>query len=162
MFETKDQWKMKSEAQSVDEYISQLPDDRREAIQKLRTIINQNIPEGFQEEMSYGMIGYVVPKTLYPAGYHCTPELSLPFMNIASQKNFIAVYHMAVYADKALNEWFTSEFPRHTKARLDMGKSCIRFKKPEQIPFELIGELASKITPYQWIAMYEANFRKEK
>lgn len=162
MFEKNDQWKMKSEAQSVDEYISQLPDDRREAVQKLRTIINLHIPKGFQEEMSYGMIGYVVPKTLYPAGYHCTPELPLPFMNIASQKNFIAVYHMAVYADKKLNDWFTAEYPKHTKARLDMGKSCIRFKNPEQIPFELIGKLASKITPEQWIAIYEANFRKGK
>lgn len=153
---------MKSEAQSVEEYISQLPDDRKVAVNKLRDVIKKNIPEGFQEEMSYGMIGYVVPKTLYPAGYHCTPQLPLPFMNIASQKNFIAVYHMAVYADKALNDWFTTEYPKHTKARLDMGKSCIRFKKSEQIPFELIGELASKLTPDEWIAMYEAAFRPKK
>ena len=153
---------MKSEAQSVEEYISQLPDDRREAVQKLRTIIKQNIPDGFQEEMSYGMIGYVVPKTLYPAGYHCTPELPLPFMNIASQKNFIAVYHMAVYADKELNDWFTAEYPKNTKTRLDMGKSCIRFKKTNDIPFELIGQLASKITPEQWIAIYEATFKPKK
>lgn len=153
---------MKSEAQSVEEYISQLPGDRREAVQKLRTVIKQNIPEGFQEEMSYGMIGYVVPKTLYPAGYHCTPELPLPFMNIASQKNFIAVYHMAVYADKELSDWFTAEYPKHTKTRLDMGKSCIRFKKPADIPFKLIGHLASKITPEQWIAIYEATFKPKK
>ena len=153
---------MKSEAQSVEEYISQLPDDRKVAVNKLRDVIKKSIPEGFQEEMSYGMIGYVVPKTLYPAGYHCTPQLPLPFMNIASQKNFIAVYHMAVYADKALNDWFTTEYPKHTKARLDMGKSCIRFNKPEQIPFELIGELASKLTPVEWIAMYESKFKPKK
>ena len=153
---------MKSEAQSVEEYISQLPDNRREAVQKLRTVIKLNIPDGFQEEMSYGMIGYVVPKTLYPAGYHCTPELPLPFMNIASQKNFIAVYHMAVYADKELSDWFTAEYPKHTKTRLDMGKSCIRFKKPADIPFKLIGHLASKITPEQWIAIYEATFKPKK
>lgn len=153
---------MKSEAQSVEEYISQLPDDRKEAVEKLRKVIKQNIPEGFQEVMSYGMIGYVVPKTLYPAGYHCTPELPLPFMNIASQKNFIAVYHMAVYADKELSDWFTAEYPKHTKTRLDMGKSCIRFKKPADIPFELIGHLASKITPEQWIAIYEATFKPKK
>ena len=153
---------MKSEAQSVEEYISQLPDDRKVAVNKLRDVIKKSIPEGFQEEMSYGMIGYVVPKTLYPAGYHCTPQLPLPFMNIASQKNFIAVYHMAVYADKTLNDWFTTEYPKHTKARLDMGKSCIRFNKPEQIPFELIGELASKLTPVEWIAMYESKFKPKK
>ncbi len=153
---------MKSQVQTVDEYIAQLPDDRKAAVEKLRAVIKKNIPAGFQEEISYGMIGFVVPKTLYPAGYHCTPELPLPFINIASQKNFIAVYHMAVYADKTLNEWFITEFPKHTKARLDMGKSCIRFKKPEQIPFELIGELASKITPDEWIAMYESAFRPKK
>lgn len=153
---------MRSEAQTVDEYINQLPEDRKEAISKLRDVIKTNLPDGFQEEMSYGMIGYVVPKSLYPAGYHCTPELPLPFMNIASQKNFIAVYHMAVYADKALNEWFTTEFPKYSKAKLDMGKSCIRFKKPADIPFELIGRLASKLTPDEWIAMYEAAFKPKK
>lgn len=153
---------MRSEAQTVDDYISQLSEDRKETISKLRDVIKTNLPDGFQEEMSYGMIGYVVPKSLYPAGYHCTPELPLPFMNIASQKNFIAVYHMAVYADKALNEWFTTEFPKYSKAKLDMGKSCIRFKKPADIPFELIGRLASKLTPDEWIAMYEAAFKPKK
>jgi hypothetical protein len=106
------------------------------------------------------MIGYVIPHTLYPAGYHCKPELPLPFLNIASQKNFIAVYHMGMYADKKLLDWFTAEFPKHSKAKLDMGKSCIRFKKPEQIPFELIGELASKMTVKEWIALYEKNYKK--
>ena len=153
---------MRSEAQTVDDYISQLSEDRKETISKLRDVIKTNLPDGFQEEMSYGRIGYVVPKSLYPAGYHCTPELPLPFMNIASQKNFIAVYHMAVYADKALNEWFTTEFPKYSKAKLDMGKSCIRFKKPADIPFELIGRLASKLTPDEWIAMYEAAFKPKK
>ena len=153
---------MISEAQTVDNYISQLPEDRLEAISKLRHVIKTNLPDGFQEEMSYGMIGFVVPKTLYPAGYHCTPALPLPFLNIASQKNFIAVYHMAVYADKELNDWFTAEYPKYTKARIDMGKSCMRFKKTVDIPFELIGKLASKITPEQWIEMYEATFKAKK
>ncbi len=153
---------MRSEAQTVDNYISLLPEDRKEAISKLRDVIKTNLPDGFQEEMSYGMIGYVVPKTLYPTGYHCTPELPLPFMNIASQKNFVALYHMAIYADKELNDWFTAEYPKYTKARPDMGKSCIRFKKPTDIPFELIGQLASKITPDQWITMYEAKFKPKK
>ena len=153
---------MRSEAQTVEDYIKQLPEDRQEAISKLRNVIKTNLPDGFQEEMSYGMIGFVVPKTLYPAGYHCTPGLPLPFMNIASQKNFIAIYHMAVYADEELNSWFIAEYPKYSKARLDMGKSCIRFKKTTDIPFELIGELASKITPEQWIAMYEATFKPKK
>jgi uncharacterized protein YdhG (YjbR/CyaY superfamily) len=153
---------MKIEANSPDEYISKLPDDRKETVTKLRDVIRKNLPEGFQEEINYGMIGFVVPHSVYPPGYHCDPKLPLPFINIASQKNFIAVYHMAVYSDKTLNEWFTAEYPKHTKARLDMGKSCIRFKKPAEIPFELIGELASKITPQKWIEMYENNIKPSK
>jgi uncharacterized protein YdhG (YjbR/CyaY superfamily) len=153
---------MRSETQTVDDYISQLPDDRKDSISKLRNVIKTNLPEGFREEMSYGMIGYVVPHSIYPPGYHCTPNLPLPFMNIASQKNFIAVYNMAVYADKALYDWFVAEYQKHNKARLDMGKSCIRFKKPADIPFELIGELASKITPEKWIEMYEQTYRQKK
>ncbi|HRI21013.1 MAG TPA: DUF1801 domain-containing protein [Panacibacter sp.] len=125
---------------------------------KLRNEILQNIPEGFQETMGYGMIGYVVPHSLYPKGYHCTPQLPLPFMNIASQKNFIAVYHMGVYADKSLYNWFVEEYSKLSSAKLDMGKSCIRFKNPGKIPFELIGKLAGKITVKQWIDIYEENF----
>lgn len=151
---------MTSAATTVKEYIDGLPEDRKEAINQLRTVIQKKLPKGFQEEMSYGMIGYVVPHTLYPAGYHCNPKLPLPFMNIASQKNFIAVYHMGIYADPKLMDWFLAEFPKHSKSKLDMGKSCIRFKKPEQIPFELIGELASKMTVKDWVAMYEKQFKK--
>lgn len=151
---------MTSAATTVKEYIDGLPEDRKEAINQLRTVIQKKLPKGFQEEMSYGMIGYVVPHTLYPAGYHCNPKLPLPFMNIASQKNFIAVYHMGIYADPKLMDWFLAEFPKHSKSKLDMGKSCIRFKKPEQIPFELIGELAAKMTVKEWIALYEKNYKK--
>ncbi len=151
---------MTSAATNVKEYIDGLPADRKEAITQLRTVIQKKLPKGFQEEMSYGMIGYVVPHTLYPAGYHCNPKLPLPFMNIASQKNFIAVYHMGIYADPKLMDWFLAEFPKHSKSKLDMGKSCIRFKKTEQIPFELIGELASKMTVKDWVAMYEKQFKK--
>ncbi|TNF39709.1 MAG: DUF1801 domain-containing protein [Bacteroidetes bacterium] len=153
---------MRIEAQTVEEYISKLPEDRKDAILKLREVITKNIPAGFQEEMNYGMIGYVVPHSVYPAGYHCNRELPVPFMNIASQKNFMAVYHMAVYSDKELNEWFIAEYPKHSKRRPDMGKSCIRFKKPADIPFELIGELASKITPEKWIEIYENNIKPAK
>jgi len=151
---------MKIEADSPDQYIGQLADDRKDAMTKLRQTILDNLPEGFEETMNYGMIGYVVPKSIYPAGYHCDPKLPLPFISIASQKNFVAVYHLGLYADKPLMDWFTSEYPKHTKAKLDMGKSCIRFKKAEQIPFDLIGQLAGKLTVEKWIEMYESNFRK--
>ena len=151
---------MTSTAVTPDEYIDSLPEDRKVAMSELRKVIIKNIPKGFHEEMSYGMIGYVVPHSIYPAGYHCTPKLPLPFLSIASQKNFIAVYNMGMYADEKLLNWFVSEFPKHTTAKLDMGKSCIRFKKPEQIPYKLIGELASKMTVKDWIAIYEKNYKK--
>jgi len=150
---------MQSKATSPEQYIEELPEDRKSAIQKLRKIIVENIPVGFKEEMSYGMIGYVVPHEIYPSGYHCTPKLPLPFMNIASQKNFVALYHMGIYADSKLLEWFVSEYPKHSKYKLDMGKSCIRFKKMDGIPYQLIEELVSKITVEEWIASYENNFK---
>lgn len=140
---------------SPDQYVNSLPEDRKEAITQLRKIILKNIPKGFQEAMSYGMLGYVIPHKLYPAGYHCNPELPLPFISLASQKNFIALYHMGMYADKKLLDWFTSEYPKHSKAKLDMGKSCIRFKKMDQIPFKLIEELVKKMTVKDWITIYE-------
>ena len=146
---------MQSKAATPEEYVESLPDDRREAINKLRKVIRKNLPKGFAEEMSYGMIGYVVPHKLYPKGYHCDPKLPLPFLNIASQKNFIAVYHMGIYMNPKLLEWFTNEFPKHSKRKLDMGKSCLRFKKPDEIPFDLIGELAAKMTVTEWITLYE-------
>ena len=151
---------MTSTAATPDEYIDSLPEERKAAMSELRKVIIKNIPKGFHEEMSYGMIGYVVPHSIYPAGYHCTPKLPLPFLSIASQKNFIAVYNMGMYADEKLLNWFVSEFPKHTTTKLDMGKSCIRFKKPEQIPYKLIGELASKMTVKDWIEVYEKNYKK--
>lgn len=153
---------MQSTATSVSEYISQLPDDRKEAIEKLRAVILKNIPEGFSEGMGYGMMGYSVPHTIYPPGYHCDPKLPLPFAGLASQKNFVAFYHMGIYANPELLEWFVSEYPKHSKAKLDMGKSCIRFKKMEQIPFDLIGELMSKISVQEWIETYETNYKNNK
>jgi uncharacterized protein YdhG (YjbR/CyaY superfamily) len=147
---------MQSKAKTVKEYFDQLPGDRKKAMTELRKAIKKNIPKGFKEEMNYGMVGYVVPHSLYPAGYHCNPELPLPFLGIASQKNFVAVYHMGIYSDPKLLKWFTTEFKKHSKARLDMGKSCIRFKKPDEIPFPLIGELVSKMTPQDWIEKYDS------
>ena len=151
---------MNLQAITVDEYIAQIPEDRREHIIKLRQIVLDNIPEGFVEEMNYGMIGYVVPHSIYSAGYHCDPKQPIPFVNIANQKNHIAFYHMGVYAIPELLEWFTEQYPEHSKFKLDMGKSCVRFKKPERITFELIGELMQKITPEDWIEIYETNYRK--
>ncbi len=151
---------MKTTASSPDEYISQLPAERKDAILQLRKEILKNLPKGFEERMSYGMIGYVVPHSLYPKGYHCDPKLPLPFANIANQKNFIAIYHMGIYADPKLLNWFITEYPKHTEAKLDMGKSCIRFKKPEQIPFKLFGELIRKMTVKEWIEKFEAAFNK--
>jgi Domain of unknown function (DU1801) len=150
---------MQSKATTIDAYLAELPEDRQKAITELRKVIKKNMPKGFKECMSYGMIGYVVPHSKYPAGYHCTPELPLPFMNIASQKNFIAVYHMGVYANPKLLKWFTDEHAKASPKKLDMGKSCMRYKKPEDIPYKLIGELASKITPDEWIALYESAFK---
>ncbi|MFV8224553.1 DUF1801 domain-containing protein [Christiangramia aquimixticola] len=152
---------MKIEASSPAEYISHAPSERHDALNKLRQLIRDNIPEGFEETLSYGMIGYVVPHSVYPPGYHCTPELPLPYMNLASQKNFIGVYHSGIYADKDLHDWFSSEYKKRVGKKADMGKSCIRLKKLDEIPFELIGELAAKISAKEWIELYEKNIRKE-
>ncbi len=146
---------MQSKAATVEAYIKSLPEERQQAMQQLRSQIKAHLPGGFKEEMSYGMIGYVVPHALYPEGYHCNPKLPLPFMNIASQKNFIAIYHMGIYADKKLFDWFVNEYEKNSKQKLDMGKSCIRFKKPEHIPYALIGALAAKMTHEEWITIYE-------
>lgn len=151
---------MSSTALTPQEYLSNLPDDRKEVMQKLRNSIIENIPQGFEEVMSYGMLGFVIPHSIYPEGYHCDPKLPLPFMNLASQKNFIALYHMGIYADNKLLEWFVAEYPKHCKAKLDMGKSCIRFKKLDDIPYELIGELAGKVSVTDWIKTYETAFKK--
>lgn len=152
---------MQSEALTPKEYFDSLPEDRKEGMNKLRKVILDNLPKGFSEEMSYGMIGYVVPHSIYPAGYHCNPKLPLPFMGLASQKNFIAFYHMGIYADQKIMDWFLEEYPKHTSAKKDMGKSCLRFKKPEQIPYELIGQLVKRISVADWIGIYEANFKNK-
>lgn len=152
---------MKNEANSPEEYISQIPHDRQTVMRELRKTILKNLPNGFEETLSYGMIGYVVPHSIYPNGYHCTPNLPLPFINIASQKNFIAFYHMGIYADKKLLEWFVEQYPKHSTLKLDMGKSCIRFKKMDQIPFDLIGQLVQKISVNDWISMYETALKNK-
>lgn len=151
---------MQYEAKSVTEYLEQIPENRKPIIEKIRVKINDNLPKGFEEGMNYKMIGYYVPHSIYPDGYHCDPKLPLPFMNIASQKNSINLYHMGIYANKELLDWFVREYPKHCKTKLDMGKSCIRFKKMDQIPYDLIGELASKMTSEEWISIYESSTKK--
>lgn len=151
---------MQSKAATVDAYLAEVPEDRQKAMAKLRSVIKKNLPKGFKEGMGYGMMGWSVPHSIYPAGYHCNPKDPLPFMGIASQKNSINLYHMGIYANPKLLKWFQDAHAKASPKKLDMGKSCIRYKKPEDIPFELIGELASKITPQEWIEMYESAFRK--
>lgn len=151
---------MTIDAKTPEEYISKVPEDRKEVISKLRETVKTNLPEGFEECITYGMIGYVVPHSLYPNGYHCDPKQSLPFACIASQKNFVALYHSGIYADKQIHDWFVAEYPKYVKTKLDMGKSCIRFKNIQTIPYQLIGELSQKMTPQEWINLYEQNIKK--
>lgn len=153
---------MQSKATTPEQYIAALPDDKQAAIEKLRATIKKNLPKGFEERVTSGMIAYVVPLKTYPAGYHCNPNLPLGFMCIAAQKNFISLYHMGIYADKKLLDWFTAEYAKAVPTKLDMGKSCIRFKKPENIPYKLIGELAAKMSPKDWIERYEMNLEMYK
>ncbi len=143
------------------EILTSLPPDRAEPFSKLHDVIVKNLPKGFEPAISYGGLGYVVPHKLYPAGYHCKPEEPLPFAGIASQKDSINFYHMGIYANPELLKWFVSEYPKHSTQKLDMGKSCVRFKKMDQIPYKLIGQLMKKITVKQWIEMYEGAFRKK-
>jgi len=151
---------MKANGKSVEEILTNLPLERVEPFTKLHDVIVKNLPKGFEVAISYGGLGYVVPHTLYPMGYHCKPIEPLPFAGIASQKNSINVYHMGIYADPKLLEWFVAEYPKHTKQKLDMGKSCIRFKKLDDIPYKLIGELMKKMSVEEWIIMYEKNLKK--
>jgi hypothetical protein len=149
-----------SMSSKANEYFENLPEDRKAPMNQLREILKKNLPKGFEEGFDYGMPSYAVPHSIYPAGYHCDPKIALPFVSIASQKNFIALYHMGMYSNPSLLKWFEDEYPKHSKTKLDMGKSCIRFKKPETIPFDLIAELMTKMTPKDWIGLYEKELKK--
>ena|SRR5688500_10442348 len=144
------------------EYLAEIPADRKPVIEKLRNIILENLPDGFEETMGSGMLNYVVPHSIFPAGYHCNPKDPLPFLGLASQKNFIALYHMGIYSKPELLEWFVTEYPKHVKTKLDMGKSCIRFKKPEQIPYELLAELFRKMTVQEYVDTYQDQLEKSR
>lgn len=151
---------MKATGNTVKEILANVPQDRLAAFNKLHDVIVKNLPKGFEAAISYGGLGYVIPHTLYPAGYHCKPSEPLPFAGLASQKNSINFYHMGIYSDPKLLEWFVTEYPKHSKQKLDMGKSCIRFKKLDEIPYQLIGELMKKMTAEQWISTYETMLKK--
>ncbi|MEZ7867408.1 MAG: DUF1801 domain-containing protein [Paludibacteraceae bacterium] len=153
---------MTTNPQTCDDYVAGLPADRKIVIEKLRKVLKENLPIGYEEEISYGMIGYVVPYSIYPAGYAVKPKVPLPLINLASQKNHVALYHMAVYAVPGIAEWFEAEYPRHCKTKLDMGKGCIRFKKMDDIPYDLIGELARKVDVQTWIDTYENVVRRPR
>ncbi|HTF82323.1 MAG TPA: DUF1801 domain-containing protein [Cytophagales bacterium] len=142
------------------QYIESLPEHRREVISQIRETLLSHLPKGFEETINYGMLAYVVPHSLYPGGYHCDPKLPLPFIIVASQKNFIAIYHMGLYAEPSLMDWFTGQWSHHSSKKLDMGKSCMRFKKAEDVPLRLIGALAEKVSPDHWVAIYESVFKK--
>jgi hypothetical protein len=151
---------MKWEASNPEEYLANTPSWQNDILTEFRQIIKSNLSSDFEETMSYGMIGYVVPHAIYPAGYHCNPKLPLPFLSIAAQKNFVGFYHMGLYADPDLYDWFISGWNTETNGKPDMGKSCLRFKKTSKIPYELLATLCKKMTATQWIAVYEKNFRK--
>ena len=150
---------MKANGKTVKEILTSLPEDRAEPFNKLHDVIVKNLPKGFEAAISYGGLGYVVPHTLYPAGYHCKPSEPLPFAGIASQKDSINFYHMGIYSDPQLLKWFITEYPKHSKQKLDMGKSCVRFKKLDEIPYKLIGELMKKMSAKEWIEKYEEAFK---
>lgn len=150
---------MKNVANSVDDILKNVQEDRKEVFQKLHQVILKNLPKGFEAAISYGGLGYVVPHSVYPDGYHCKPAEPLPFAGIASQKQSINFYHMGMYSDPDLLKWFVSEFPKHSKQKLNMGKSCVRFKKMDDIPYKLIGELMKKMTVKEWILKYEAAYK---
>ena len=149
---------MRGSGKTVKEILINVPHDRAEPFNKLHDVIIKNLPKGFEAAISYGGLGYVVPHALYPAGYHCKPSEPLPFAGIASQKHSINFYHMGIYADPELLKWFVIEYPKHCKQKLDMGKSCIRFKKFDEIPYKLIADLMKKMSAKKWIEMYEKNF----
>ncbi len=152
---------MQIQASNPEEYISKIPEDRQAAMQQLRTVIKENLSSEVEECINYGMIGYVIPHSVYPDGYHVKPELPLPFIHIASQKNFIALYHSGIYMNEKLMSWFVDEYPKYSTTKLDMGKSCIRFKKVNELPFELIGKLTQKMSGKEFIHLYESNLRKK-
>lgn len=145
---------MRSSAATPAQYVAELPEERRPVVKKLRQILKKNLPKGFKETIDSGILAYVVPHTIYPDGYHCNPKSPLPFISLASQKQYLSLYHMGLY-DEGLSKWLKREWSKHTEAKLDMGRCCIRMRKLDRVPYDLIGTLASRMTPQDWIGIYE-------
>ncbi len=152
---------MHYDVNSVEDYLEALPEDRKPVVAKLREVILNNLPEGLEEQFSYGMIGYVVPLSRYPEGYHTKKGEPLPFFSLASQKNYIALYHMGLYGDPKLEAWFVKEYAEQVPTKLDMGKSCIRLKNPDHIPYDLIAELVQQMTVDEYIDIYEKSINRK-
>ncbi len=146
---------MQSKATSVNQYLADLPSDRRDAIDVVRAVILKNLSKGYEEGMQYGMIGYYVPHSVYPAGYHCDPKQPLPFAALASQKNYMSIYLMCIYGDPEHEAWFRAAWAR-TGKKLNMGKSCVRFKKIDDIPLKVIGEAIRRVPAKKFIEHYES------
>ncbi len=146
---------MQSKAKSVAAYLAELPEDRRAALEAVRSVILKNLPKGYQEGMQYGMIGYFVPHSVYPSGYHCDPKQPLPFAGLASQKNHMALYLMCVYADPEYETWFRKAW-KATGKKLDMGKSCVRFKRIDNVPLPVIGQAVKRVPVKRFIEFYES------
>lgn len=146
--------------QTVQEYLEAIPETKRGAVKKLRDVVRENLPDGFAEQMAYGMISYVIPLSRYPKGYHAQDGEPLPFLSIAAQKSHIALYHMGLYGQPKMMQWFVSAYSTLVPTKLDMGKSCIRFRNPKHIPFDLIAELCRKMSVDDYISVYEQSFLK--
>lgn len=149
---------MKSDAKTVEQYLDALPEDRREAIAAVRRVVLKNLPKGYEEGMQYGMIGYFVPHSLYPAGYHCDASQPVPFASIASQKNHMAIYMMCIYSDPAHLEWFVDAWKKSGN-RLDMGKGCVRFRKLENVPLDVVGQAIRRVPVKNFLEHYESTLR---
>ncbi len=147
---------MTSAAETVDQYLAELDPERRPVVSQILLVIRENLPAGFAEGMHYGMAGFVVPLSLYPQGYHCKKNEPLPFLSVGAQTRSINLYHSGIYAIPELEQWFRGQWPLHVPTKLDMGKSCIRLKNLKTIPYQLIGELATRMTPQDVIALYES------
>lgn len=140
---------------SVKEYIDTLPVDRKKVVSEIRKVINKNIPKGFRESVASNMIMWSVPHTAYPPGYHCDPSKPLMLMCLSATKGGISLHHMGLYGSGPLLNWFQGEWPKHSARKIDMGKACVRFKKLEDVPLDLIGELVTKLSPQKWVEVYE-------
>lgn len=150
---------MKADGDPVKEFLATIPADRTESFNRLHDVIVENLPAGFEAAISYGKLGYVVPHSIYPAGYHCKPSEPLPFAGIALQKKSINLYHMGFYTDPELVAWFLSEYSKHSTQKPDMGKGCVRFRRSDEIPCDLVGELMRKISVKEWVDIYETKLK---